>query len=231
MNTRNGALAVLTAAAALAVPAAAADAAATTVNVRIEGKSKTIFEGPVTPAIQTVDGGDGKGPQKCDGTNGGASSTPGATATSVMDTAVRGAGRSWEGDFSSSFEDFIVNRIGPDASTSKAFWGVAVDGKSLEVGGCQAIVKPGDEVLWAYDEFGKKLLHVSGPRSVKAGKTVSLKVVDTEKSAPVAGARIGGAKTDAGGIAKLRFKHRGTRRLKATAPKSIRSNALVLKVK
>src|SRR5205085_11569985 len=71
MNTRNGALAVLAAAVACAAPATNAAAAPTTVNVRIEGKTKTIFEGPVTPAIQTVDGNDGKGPQTCDGTNGG----------------------------------------------------------------------------------------------------------------------------------------------------------------
>ena len=52
MNTRNGALAVLAAAAAFAVPGAtAAEAATTTVQVRIEGKSRTIFEGRVTPAI------------------------------------------------------------------------------------------------------------------------------------------------------------------------------------
>ena len=231
MNTRNGALAVLAAAAAFAVPAATAAAAPTTVSVRIEGPSKTIFEGPVTPAIQTVDGNDGKGPQKCDGTNGGANLTPGATATSVMDTAVRGSGRSWQGNFDVSFQDFLVNRIGSTSSTDTQFWGVVVDGKSLEVGGCQAIVKPGQEVLWAFDSFGKKLLHASGPKQVGAGKVASIKVIDTEKGTAVAGASIGGAKTNANGVARLSFKHAGARRLKATAPKSIRSNALVLKVK
>jgi hypothetical protein len=228
MNTRNGALAVLASAAALAVPATVS---AATVTVRVEGPSSTIFEGPVTPATQTVDGNDGKGPQKCDGTNGGANPTPGPTPTGVMDTAIRGAGRSWQGDFDASFQDFLVNRIGSVAATSSQFWGVAVDGKSLEVGGCQAIVKPGQEVLWAFDSFGKKLLHASGPTQVKAGKVTSVKVIDTEKGKAVAGARIGGATTNANGVARLRFKHAGTRRLKATAPKSIRSNALVLKVK
>jgi hypothetical protein len=228
MNTRKGALAVLASAAALAVPATAS---AATVTVRVEGPSKTILGGPVPTATPTVDGNDGKGPQKCDGTNGGANPTPGPTATGVMDTAVRGAGLSWQGDFSSSFQDFVVNRIGSTASTSSQFWGVAVNGKSLEVGGCQAIVKPGQEVLWAFDSFGKKLLRASGPRQVKAGKVASVKVIDTEKGKAVAGAKIGGATTNANGIAKLRFKHAGTRRLKATAPKSIRSNALVLKVK
>ena len=80
MNTRNGALAVLAAAAAFAAVPATAPAASKTVTVRIEGKSKTIFEGPVTPAFQTVDGHDGKGPQKCDGTNGGAKTNGGGIA-------------------------------------------------------------------------------------------------------------------------------------------------------
>jgi hypothetical protein len=228
MNTRNGTLAVLAIATACAAPVATADAK--TVNVRIEGKSKTIFEGPVTPAIQTVDGGDGSGPHTCDGTNGGANPTPGPTATSVMDTAVRGSGRSWAGKFDNSFGDFLVNRIGPDSSTSSQFWGVAVNGKSLDVGGCQKIVKPGDEIVWAFALFGKKLLRASGPKQIRVGRLATVKVIDTEKNAPVSGATIGGVKTNSKGIAKLRFKHTGTRRLKATAPKAIRSNALVIRV-
>src|SRR4051794_24947655 len=210
MNTRNGALAVLAAAAAFGAPAAAtADAATTTVTVRVEGPSNTIFEGPVTPAIQTVDGNDGKGPQKCDGTNGGANPTPGPTATGVMDTAIRGSGRSWQGNFDASFQDFLVNRIGPVASTSSQFWGVAVEGKSLEVGGCQAIVKPGQEVLWAFDSFGKKLLRASGPRQVNVGKIASVKVIDTEKGTTVAGAKIGGAAANAEGGAEAPLQRPG----------------------
>ena len=98
------------------------------------------------------------------------------------------------------------------------------------IGGCQQVVTKGQEVLWAYDLFGKKLLHASGPKHTRVGKQVSVKVVDTEKGKPVAGATIGGQKTNAKGIAKLRFKKRGTKRLKARAPKSIRSNELTVKV-
>ena len=62
------------------------------------------------------------------------------------------------------------------------------------------------------------------------GKPASVTVIDTEKGQPVSGATIGGVQTNADGIAKLRFKHVGTRRLKARAPKSIRSNQLTVKV-
>ena len=231
MNTRYGALAVLATAAACAAPAATATAAPTTVSVRVEGKSKTIFEGRITTNVHAVDSGDGTGPHKCDGTNGGAGTAPGPTATSAMDTATKLGRLTWAGSYDSSFDDFIVNRIGPDASSSSQFWGVAVQGKSLEVGGCQKVVTAGQEVLWAYDSFNKKLLRASGPKKTRVGRLVSLKVIDTEKGKPVAGATIGGKTTNARGIAKLRFKHAGTRRLKATAPKSIRSNQLTVKVK
>src|SRR3954469_4032800 len=66
MITRNGTLAVLTAALVCAAPATAA--AATKVDVRIEGKTKTLFEGPVNVSVHGVDAGDGSGPHKCDGT-------------------------------------------------------------------------------------------------------------------------------------------------------------------
>jgi len=230
MNTRNGALAVLTALACGTAATAAAEAAPTKVSVRIEGKTKTIFEGTVKTDVHEVDAGDGSGAHKCDGTNGGANATPGPTATGAMDDAVKLAGLTWTGSYDASFEDFLVNRIGPDSASSSQFWGVAVQGKSLQVGGCQAIVTTGDEVLWAYDSFSKKLLRASGPKTTRVGRLTKVKVIDTEKGKPVAGARIGGKKTNAGGIAKLRFKTTGKKRLKATASKAIRSNQLVVKV-
>ncbi|MEA2412102.1 MAG: hypothetical protein QOC77_2663 [Thermoleophilaceae bacterium] len=234
MNTRNGTLAVLTVALACgttgATAAVPATAAPTKVTVRIEGKTKTIFEGTVTTDVHEVDAGDGSGPHKCDGTNGGANPAAGPTATGAMDDAVKLAGLTWSGSYDASFQDFLVNQVGPDAATSSQFWGVAVQGKSLQVGGCQAIVTVGDEVLWAYDSFGKKLLRASGPKTTRVGRLTKVKVIDTEKNKPVAGARIGGKKTNAGGVAKLRFKTPGTKRLKATASKAIRSNQLVVKV-
>jgi hypothetical protein len=230
MITRKGAPAALIAALVCAAPATAA-AAPTKVNVRIEGKTKTLFEGPVSATIHDVDGGDGSGAHKCDGTNGGAGTVSGVSPTSAMDDATKLAGLTWAGTYDDSFGDFLLSRIGPDSQTDTAFWGVAVAGKSLEVGGCQAVVTSGQEVLWAFDLFGKKLLHARSAKKVRVGRTLTVKVVDTDKSnAPVKGARIGGEKTNAKGEAKLRFKKPGTKRLKATATKAIRSNQLTVKV-
>jgi hypothetical protein len=231
MNTRNGTLAVLVAALACAAPTAAS-AAPTKVKVRVEGATKTIFEGTVTTDVHPVDGGDGTGTHKCDGTNGGAGTVSGPTPTSAMDDAMKLAGLTWAGSYDASFDDFLVSRIGPDAQTDTLFWGTALGGKSLQVGGCQAVVPAGAEVLWAYDSFGKKLLHASGPKTTRVGKLVSIQVVDTDKgNVPVAGAHIGGKKTNSKGIATLRFKTRGTKRLKATGTKAIRSNQITVKVK
>jgi hypothetical protein len=229
MNTRTGTLAVLAAALACAAPATAAP---TKLKVRVEGATKTLLERTLTTDGHAVDGGDGTGPHKCDGTNGGAGTKSGPTPTSALDTALKRAGLTFSASFDSSFDDFIVNRIGPDASTSSKFWGVALRGVSLQVGGCQALVRNKNEVLWAYDMFSKKhLLRARGASRVRAGHLYKVRVVDTDhKGAAVKGATIGGKKTDANGFAELRFAKPGVKRLKARKADSIRSNQLVVKV-
>jgi hypothetical protein len=183
MKTRIGTLAVLTAALALAP---AAYAAPTKVKVRIEGATKTLFEGAVTTDAHPVDAGDGSGAHTCDGTNGGANSVPGPTATGALDDAVKLGSLSWTGSYSNSFSDFIVSKIGPDAATASKFWGVAVQWTPLQVGGCQFKVSPGEEVLWAYDLFSKKhVLKLSGPRRAHHGKLFTVKVVDGQTNKPV----------------------------------------------
>jgi hypothetical protein len=226
MKTRIGTLAVLT----TALACAPAQAATTTVTVRVEGATKTIFEGKVGTSVHEVTG-DSTGPHKCDGTNGGAHPTPAPTATGAFDDASKKAGFDWSGSFSDSFEDFQVNTIGPDTATSSKFWGYFVNGKSPEVGGCGYQVAKGDEVLWAYDAFNAKhILRLDGPSTTRVGKAVNVKVTDGKDGSRVEGVSVGGKKTNSKGIAKLRFKHRGTQRLKASRKDSIRSNQLRIKV-
>jgi hypothetical protein len=226
MKTRIGTLAVLT----TVLACAPAYAAPTKVKVRVEGASKTIFEGNVRTDAHPVTG-DASGPHTCDGTNGGAHPTPGPTATGALDTASKRAGFDWQGSWDDSFQDFIVNRIGPDAATSSQFWGVAVDGKPLEVGGCQFQVTTGDEVLWAYDLFNKKnVLLLRGGRKTRVGRRFRVKVKDGKTGDPVKGARVGGRRTNAKGVARLRFRVHGVKRLKARRGDSIRSNQLRVKV-
>jgi hypothetical protein len=227
MKTRIGTLAVLTVALAFAAPASAAP---TKVKVRIEGATKTIFEGAVTTDAHPVTG-DASGPHKCDGTNGGAHATPAPTATGALDDASKLANFSWSGSFDNSFEDFIVNKVANDAATSSQFWGVAVQWKPLQVGGCQFQVSSGEEVLWAYDLFDKKfVLKLTGPRRVRAGKPFAVKVIDGQSGNPVASTRVGGKTTNTQGIAILKYRTIGTKRLKARRSDSVRSNQLNVKV-
>jgi hypothetical protein len=227
MKTRIGTLAVLTTV--LACAPAQADAA-TKVKVRVEGATKTIFEGSVRTSAHLVTG-DASGPHKCDGTNGGANPTPGPTATGSLDSASKRANFGWIGNWDDSFQDFLVNKIGPDTPSGGKYWNVAVNGKSLQVGGCQYQVGAGDEILWADQEFGDALLRLRGSgRKTRVGKLYRLKVVDTETGKPVAGARVAGRKTNAKGIARLRFKTRGVKRLKAHHAHAVRSNQIRVKV-
>ena len=170
--------------------------------------------------------GDQSGPHKCDGTNGGANTTPGATATGALDDGSDAFNFSWAGSWTDSFEDFIVNQIGPDAATSEKFWGVAVNGKSLQVGGCQYKVEAGDEVLCAYDVFSKKLLQLRGPATTRVGRRVLGQGDRRRDRQPGRGRerRRQGDEQQGRGPAALR--RRGVRRLKARADGALRSNQL-----
>jgi hypothetical protein len=223
MKFRYWALGVLTAALAGAAPALAAPA---TVNLRVEGATSTIFDGTVTTDAHQVEQ-DKAGPQACDGTNNGASTTPGPTVTGALDTAV-----AWDGTFSRSLKDFEITRIGPDANTSTKFWGLVLNFKQLQVGGCQQQVKTGDQVLFAYDLFSKKhILKLTGPTTATSGKKFKVKVVDGQNGQPVAGAKVGVATTNSKGVATTSFRGTGRAVLKADKADSVRSNALVLHVK
>jgi hypothetical protein len=224
MKSRIGALAAL----GLALACPGANAAPATVNLRVEGADDTIFEGQVKTDGHAIEQ-DKNGSQPCDGTNGGANPTPGPTVTSALDDAV-----AWDGTFDTSFSDFLVNRIGPDRSTSTQFWGTALNGTATELGGCQVQVKTGDDVLWAYDMFSaKQFLALSGPRTARLDKPFKVTVTDTKNgNKPVKGANVGNvAKTNSKGQATIVGTDKGQLLVKAERKGAIRSNALVVRVR
>ena len=84
-NRIRGTHAVAFAVLAVAAPTAAAEPVS--VNLRVEGQSTTIFDGPVTTdghAVTTQS----SGTHPCDGTNGGSSPTPVPTATAALDESI-----------------------------------------------------------------------------------------------------------------------------------------------
>jgi hypothetical protein len=202
-------------------------AAPADVTLRVEGAEATIFEGTVRTDGHQIEQ-DKNGPQPCDGTNGGANPTAGPTVTSALDDAV-----AWDGTWNSSFSDFLINRIGSDKASATQFWGTALNGTPTEAGGCQVLVKTGDEVLWAYDMFAaKKFLRLTGPRTARVGKPFRVKVTDVKNGGtPVKGANIAGVKTNAKGVATLVSEEKGLLLAKAERRGAIRSNALVVRVR
>ncbi|HEX8053807.1 MAG TPA: hypothetical protein VF517_12510 [Thermoleophilaceae bacterium] len=209
---------------------APAGAQAVKVNVRVEGKSRTLLERNVDTFVHPVTA-DASGPHKCDGTNAGASTTPGPTLTGAFDDAAKKESLDWAGSWSQSFEDFLIDRVGPDAATSSQFWGTVLNFRDTDAGGCQVKVVEGDQVLIAFDSFGKTKLRLTGPRGTRSGRAFALTVVDGNTGKAVSGARVAGRTTNAQGRVLLRITKRGLYRFKASASNAIRSNQWKLRIK
>ena len=230
MKRRTTYLACAGAAIALAAPAGAA-AAPTAVNLRIEGTSGTFFDGPVTTDGKEITTASG-GTHKCDGTNGGANPTPGPTPTTALDDASKTGAYTWDGRFFSSFDDFLVERIGSEVNggpPNYPSWGVFLNSTATQAGGCQVQVRAGDEVLWAYDAFSKAgVSKLTGPEATTTGQPTQVKVTDAATNAPLSGASVGGATTDGNGFARLTYDQPGVYRLKSERSDYVRSRTYTL---
>jgi hypothetical protein len=213
----------------LAVLAPAALAGPATVHLRVEGSGATLFDGPVTTNAKTLTK-DASGPHPCDGTNGGANPTAGPTMTTALDDGALAGGFTWAGTWFNSFQDFAIDRIGPDSNGGPPTfpsWGYALNFTPSQVGGCQQQVQGGDDVLFAYDFFSKvHLLKLVGPGAANVGEPVRVTVTDGQNGTPVAGASVDGQVTGADGSATFTFSTVGVHPLKAERADSVRSNTL-----
>src|SRR3954452_17516509 len=206
-----------------AVCAAPALAVPASVTLRVEGPAATTFEAPVTTDGHTVTTAAG-GTHHCDGTNNGQPGGPGPTAIATLDDGAKLGRFSWDGTYSSSFDDYFVNRVAQDSQTTTQFWGVFVNGKASETGGCQQRVKQGDEVVWAFDAFSKShALRLTGPDSATTGRRVAVRVTDSGTGDPMAGASVAGTVTGGDGNATFSLPSPGVYRLKAERGDSVRS--------
>ena len=101
----------------------------------------------------------------------------------------------------------------------------------IPVGGCQFQTEPKDDVLWAFDAFGKDFfLALDGPKTARKGEPVTVTVTDGMTSEPLAGAMIEDQTTDEQGEATLTFTSSGVKKLKAERDDAIRSNAIYILV-
>ncbi len=162
----------------LAVLATAPGAAAAPaeVSVRIEGRDRTLFEGPVLTEGHDVRGATDTnappGGRRCDGLNNHKNPSPGPTPTAASVDAMSIAGQDFDGQwYTEPYEDYFVTRWGPDRQdpVDDAYWGVVVNNVFTSVGGCQYQLDAGDEVLWAYDAFKSKPLLALFPACYSGG--------------------------------------------------------------
>jgi hypothetical protein len=210
--------------AAVSVPAASA--APTTVELRVEGPTQTIFEGPITTdghAVTTAAG----GTHACDGSQIPENNGAGPTATSALDDAAGLKGFTWDGAFDSGFGDFLISRVAGDTVDSSHYWALYLNSGFANYGGCGQRVAAGNEVLWAYSDFAtSQTLRLTGPATTHPGQPITVAVTNGPAGIPQAGAKVGAAVTGADGRAAVSFAAPGIYRLKAERADSIRSNAL-----
>jgi hypothetical protein len=211
--------------------AAPAVAAPVTVNLRVEGTNGTVFEGPVTTDGKTVTTAAG-GSHQCDGTNGGTPNTPGGTPTTALDDASKTAGFTWDGSYSTSFNDFLVERIASDggvgAPFTGSFWNLIVNRAGAMAGGCQIRVNGGDQVLLEWQDGTKPNLQLTAPAAAQVGQPVDVSVQQYGSDgvlAAASGASVAGAATGADGHVSVTFSAAGVQHVKATRSDAIRSNA------
>src|SRR5215211_6873539 len=195
----------------LLAAAPAADALPVTVNLRVEGLNRTVFDGPVTTDAHVVTT-TAAGPHTCDGTNGAAEPEPGPTATGALDDAAKLAGFTIDGPYGNfGIDDYFLERVADEqVDPSSEYWSLWINHQFSDKGGCQKRVLAGQDVLWAGIPFSVSIpLKLTGPESAVTGQPVQVEVTDGSNGDPQEGATVAGATTGADGRAMLAFPDEG----------------------
>ncbi len=207
-----------------------AAAAPVTVDLRIEGKIRTLYEGKVTTDLRTVDLMDGTGPHACDGTANPATPVPGPTRGAAFMTAKEGPGGfTLMGTFTFDMGFIVIagDSVAFDAATGE-FLAEYKNGQLASFGSCGDQIATGDKVLYAYATGSEQLLELSGPATVAPGVPATFKVTDAVTAAAVAGATVAGQTTGADGSARVTLAAAGPATLKASRSGAIRSNGVAV---
>lgn len=131
--------------------------AATNVNVRIEGREETLFEGTIPVSVKQIRAASDTEARSCDGINelDPENVVPAVTPTLASVEAMESIGESFDGQWYAGFGDYFITRWGPDSQDTGAgaYWGILVNEAYTSVGGCQYQLNENDEVLWVWDAF------------------------------------------------------------------------------
>jgi hypothetical protein len=226
----------------LTLIASVAQATPTQVNVRIEGKSETLFEGPIEAEGHDVRASSDTQPRACDATNNDQHPTPGPTPTSVSVDAMGLLGESFDGQWYPGFDDYFITRWGPDSENAGegAFWGVLVNYVFTSVGGCQYELKAGDEAMWIYNAFsGRPILALyptgytgsATPLTATAelGKPFGVEVDRAgeggEGSPPQAPQRSGFATFEGADVSPVAMNAKGFEKVETESPATVKTDA------
>ena len=219
--------------------------------MRIETNLSTLYEGPITSGPRNITGLDGVTNITviCNGQ--GAYSNPGKppgnTPVDALDAAAKARGFTYSGSFDAQFNDFDIDRIATTQDwyygTYAQYWGSLVNyqvstwGEGLTLSGCQQLLNPGDDVLWAFmqlgpggdtgDNKGVSFLKLTPTAvTVKKGQGFTVTVIDGRTGNATKGASVAGVKTDAKGKATLYLFHEGFFQYKAHRTGDVRSNVM-----
>jgi hypothetical protein len=226
----------------VALVVAAPAQALTTVNVRIEGKEETLFEGRVATEPHGVRASSDKIAggklRKCNGidVNDPSNTVPGVTPTAVSADAMTLIGETFDGQWYKQYEDYFITRWGPDLQdvAANGYWGILVNNVFTNVGGCQYQLGDGDEILWVYNAFknrptlalfpeaahyeaGERPLVING---VPAGTKVPVEVVSYADAAedvpPEVPNRVGTAGLEGAAVASVLTNGKGFERVQTS---------------
>lgn len=164
---------------------------------------------------------------------------PGNCPVDALDAAAKARGFTYDGDFDGEFNDWYVTRIATTESwyntTIFQYWGSLVNyrvstfGEGLTLSGCQQLLNPGDEVLWAFVTDSNHVSYLKlTPTSVtvKKGKGFVVTVTDGRSGNATQNASVAGVKTNAKGKATLYLFDTGFFQYKAHRTGDVRSNVM-----
>ncbi len=212
----------------LSLVPAGASAAPVTVDLRVEGRTRTLLERQVTTDVRTFRFTDAPATYPCDATGPtGSAATPSPTRGAALITAAEEAGVSITGtvgSFGPTFATIAGEAVGYDAATGE-FLVEYENGVPAQFGSCNDAIATGDEVVFAYGTGSEPVLRLTAPATAAPGQPVTVRVTDAASGAGIAGATVGGATTGPDGTASVTLTQRGLASLKAAKAGTIRSNA------
>jgi hypothetical protein len=218
-------LSVAVAAAAVFAPATA-QAKPVTVNLRVEGPTKTVFEGRVTTGVRTFHFTNESTTHQCSGS--GVVAAPVRNGALVTAAEQRGFALTgtW-GDFGPTFDHVGDQAVSYDDATGR-YLVEYKNGRASDLGGCSDPIVDGDDVVYAYASMTDPMLRLVAPRKAVPGHSITVRVTTT-KGRAVGGAKVGGATTRKDGRAVIDVaKASGPLALKAEKPGTVRSNAATI---